>query len=88
MKKQKLFSMDERKKAIQQILKIQQMANQEFDDAKRGKDYLPALNRVNEKAYIFPVSELPIVWAHNKDVFVKPNPLTKAVPILGDYGWK
>ncbi len=71
-----------------EISKISAEGEKEFDDAKRGKLYQPALDRVNDKAYIFPVSELPIVWAHNKDVFVKPNPLTKAVPILGDYGWK
>ena len=60
----------------------------EFDDAKRGKLYTAALDKVNQAAYILPVSELPIVWAHNKDVFIKANPLTKAGPILGDYGWK
>ena len=38
--------------------------------------------------YILPVSELPIVWAHHKDIVVNKNPLSVAVPILGDYGWK
>ncbi len=60
----------------------------EFDDAKRGALYAPALRMVNEKAYILPVSELPIVWAHHKDIVVNKNPLSVAVPILGDYGWK
>ena len=60
----------------------------EFDDVKRGQIYAPALRMVNEKAYILPVSELPIVWAHNKDLVVNKNPLSVAVPILGDYGWK
>lgn len=70
------------------IAKAAADGEQEFDDLKRGKIYQAAFDRVNEGAYIFPVSELPIVWAHHKDVFVKANPLTKAVPILGDYGWK
>ncbi len=60
----------------------------EFDDAKRAALYAPALRMVNEKAYILPVSELPIVWAHHKDIVVNKNPLSVAVPILGDYGWK
>ena len=70
------------------IAKAASDGEREFDDAKRGKLYTAALDRVNQAAYILPVSELPIVWAHNKDVFIKANPLTKAVPILGDYGWK
>ena len=60
----------------------------EFDDAKRANLYMPALARINKQAYILPISELPIVWAHNKDIFVKKNSLSAAVPILGDYGWK
>jgi peptide/nickel transport system substrate-binding protein len=60
----------------------------EFDDAKRTALYAPVLDRINTEAYILPVSELPIVWAHNKDVVVKQNPLTGSLPVLGDYGWK
>ena len=60
----------------------------EFDDIKRGQIYAPALRMVNEKAYILPVSELPIVWAHHKDIFLKANPLSNSLPMLGDYGWK
>jgi peptide/nickel transport system substrate-binding protein len=60
----------------------------EFDDAKRAALYKPALDLTNTKAYILPVSELPIVWAHHKDLVVNKNPLSTSVPILGDYGWK
>ena len=60
----------------------------EFDDAKRAALYKPALDQTNTKAYILPVSELPIVWAHNKDLVINKNPLSTSVPILGDYGWK
>jgi peptide/nickel transport system substrate-binding protein len=70
------------------ISKIDGEGDEVLDEAKRTKLYTPALDRVNEKAYIYSVSELPIVWAHNKDIFIKPNPISTAVPILGDYGWK
>ena len=72
----------------QTILKIAADGDTVFDEAARTKLYSTALNMVNEKAYILPVSELPIVWAHNKDIVIKPNPISTAVPILGDYGWK
>jgi hypothetical protein len=28
------------------------------------------------------------VWAHNKDIVLKLNPLSNSLPMLGDYGWK
>ena len=60
----------------------------EFDDKKRTALYTPILDKVNQEAYIFPISELPIVWAHHKDIFLKANPLSNSLPMLGDYGWK
>ena len=62
--------------------------NLEFDDAKRTAIYTPALNRVNEKAYILPISEIPMMWAHAKDVKVNENPLAASAPVLGDFAWK
>jgi peptide/nickel transport system substrate-binding protein len=59
----------------------------ELDVAKRTALYTPSLNKVNEKAYILPISELPIVWAHGKDVKILPNQLTTADPKVGDYAW-
>ena len=70
------------------IAKIADAGNVEFDDAKRAAMYVPALNRVNEKAYIYPISEVPMLWAHNKDVVVKANPLSASAPVLGDFYWK
>jgi ABC-type transport system substrate-binding protein len=62
--------------------------NLEFDDAKRAAIYTPALNRVNEKAYILPVSEIPMMWAHHKDVKVMQNPMADSQPVLGDFAWQ
>jgi ABC-type transport system substrate-binding protein len=59
----------------------------ELDPAKRTTLYTPALNRINEKAYILPISEMPMVWAHGKDVKIMPNPLSTSDPKLGDYAW-
>jgi len=70
------------------ISKIAAQGNQEFDDAKRIALYTPALDRVNEKAYIFPVSEMPMLWGHAKDVLVMPDPLADSAPLLGDFAWK
>jgi hypothetical protein len=49
--------------------------------------YTPALNRINEKAYIYPLFEQPMVWAHSKDVKLLKQPLSAADPRLGDYAW-
>jgi peptide/nickel transport system substrate-binding protein len=70
------------------IRKAMDDGDDELDEAKRTALYTPILDKVNREAYILPISELPIVWAHNKDVVVKPNPLTSSLPNLGDYGWK
>ena len=70
------------------ILKNIELGEAEFDDKKRTALYTPILDKVNQEAYIFPISELPIVWAHHKDVVLKPNPLSNSLPMLGDYGWK
>jgi peptide/nickel transport system substrate-binding protein len=59
----------------------------ELDQAKRAALYTPALNLINERAYILPISEMPMVWAHSKDVKILPNPLSTADPKLGDYAW-
>ena len=59
----------------------------EFDLAKRTKIYTPALDRVNQHAYILPISELPIAWAHSKDVALLPNPMSKGETRLGDFAW-
>ena len=65
------------------ILKNIELGEAEFDDKKRTALYTPILDKVNQEAYIFPISELPIVWAHHKDIFLKANPLSNSLPMLG-----
>jgi ABC-type transport system substrate-binding protein len=62
--------------------------NLEFDDAKRTALYTPALDLINRKAYILPISEMPMLWAHQKDVVVMPDTLSASSPVLGDFAWK
>ena len=69
------------------IAKAAAAGNLEFDLAKRTVIYTPALDAINTKAYIFPVAELPLVFAMNKDVKVLSNPTSAAESRLGDYAW-
>ena len=59
----------------------------EFNLKKRTALYTPALNQINAKAYILPLSELPIVFGHSKNVTVLHNPLSTGESRLGDYAW-
>ena len=59
----------------------------EYDLAKRTQMYTPALDQVNTKAYMLPISELPLVFAHSKDVKVIRNKLSTAESRLGEYVW-
>ena len=69
------------------ITEIFQKGNVEFDLAKRTALYTPALNIINQKAYIYPISELPLLFVGNKDVKVLSNPVSAAESRLGDYAW-
>ena len=70
-----------------ELIKARRDGDLEFDVTKRAEIYRPALNRVNEKAYIYPISELPLVWAHGKDAKVFRNPLSAGESRLGDHAW-
>ena len=60
----------------------------EFDLEKRAAIYTPALNRINEQAYMLGFSELPILFAHSKDVRVDKNLLSAGEIRISDYFWK
>lgn len=69
------------------ITKAYEDGQKEFDLAKRTKIYTPALNRINEKAYIHPISELPLLFVSAKQVKVLNNTVSTAESRLGDYAW-
>lgn len=60
----------------------------EFDLDRRAAIYTPALNRINEMAYALGFSELPLLFAHTKDVRVDKNLLSAGEIRIGDYFWK
>ena len=69
------------------ILKAQQEANLEFDDAKRRKLYLDGINRVNEMNYIIPFSTLPAAYAMTKDVKIVKNRYSATAVYINDLVW-
>lgn len=60
----------------------------EFDDTKRTAIYRPLLERVNEKAYMFPVTEQPTVFAHSRDVEVLASPYSAGSTRVTDFKWR
>ncbi|MCD6074286.1 MAG: hypothetical protein K0Q70_1169 [Rhodospirillales bacterium] len=60
----------------------------EFDPAKRADIYAKAFDRINEMAYHFPLSSVPTVYVHTKDVAIKENPFAAGQTFVSDYVWK
>ncbi len=71
-----------------EIKKIQEKAHVEFDDEKRAADLAEAMDIINKKNYILPVTDLPIVFVTVKDVQIKDNPLSPIDTEIGDLSWK
>jgi len=69
------------------IAKAWAAGEKEFDVAKRSAIYTPVLDRINEQAYVFPLSEMPIVYAHSKNVTLLPNQLSQGEIRVGDFAW-
>jgi len=70
------------------ITKAMQDGIKELDPAKRDEIYKVAFNRMNEMAYILPISSLPNVYAHGKDVRIMPDLLSATEQYIGDYAFK
>jgi peptide/nickel transport system substrate-binding protein len=60
----------------------------EFDPAKRAAIYQKAIDRNNEMNYVFAVSSLPTVYAHSKDIEIRPSALSAGDYYIDDYHWK
>ena len=60
----------------------------ETDPAKRDAIYQVALDRNIDMHYVLPVSSLPSVYAHSKDVALLPDQLSATERYLGDFAWK
>ena len=59
-----------------------------FNLSERTATYVPALDQINKNAYIFPISELPIVYAHTDNITIKKNLLSAGERRIGDFFWK
>lgn len=59
----------------------------EFDPEKRTQIYQRAYNRINEMNYHLPISSVPNVYVHSKDVQIKPNTLSAGENYILDYVW-
>ena len=59
----------------------------EFDDEKRAEIYEKGIDQVNNKNYILPVADLPMVFVHSKDVEVAQNKLSPIDTQVCDYEW-
>jgi len=69
------------------IKEAQKLGAMEQDIEKRGDIYKRAIDQVNNKNYILPVADLPMVFIHTKDVAVRENPLTPINTDVNDFRW-
>jgi peptide/nickel transport system substrate-binding protein len=59
----------------------------EFDDEKRVEIYRKAIDRVNQMNYILPLTDLPMVFVHTKDVRIADDPLSPLNNHIRDFYW-
>ena len=59
----------------------------EFDLAKRETIYQKIFDRVNEQSYYLPVTSVPTVYVHSKDVRIDPSKLYSGERSIYDYYW-
>ena len=60
----------------------------EFDPPKCADIYAKAFDRIGEMAYHFPLSSIPTVYVHGKDVAIRDNPFSAGQTFVADYAWK
>jgi hypothetical protein len=69
------------------IKEAQKLGAVENDIEKRSDIYKKAIDQVNNKNYILPVADLPMVFIHTRDVAVNENPLTPINTQVDDFQW-
>ncbi len=70
------------------ILDAMDKGEAEFDADKRTAIYQTAYNRINEMNYHLPISSVPTVYVHSKDMQIKQNSLSAGENYILDYVWK
>jgi ABC-type transport system substrate-binding protein len=59
----------------------------EFDLAKREAIYDKIFSYVNEQSYYLPITSVPTVYVHSKDVRIEPSKLYSGERSVYDYVW-
>ena len=72
----------------QTLFSLLEDGQKEFDDAKRSAIYQKAYDRVNSQFYIYPMSSIPNVFVHTKEIKILENPLMAGDTSITDYAWK
>jgi len=62
-------------------------ASKETDPAKRDAIYSQFYDRVNEQSYILPITTVPFVYVHSKDLRIRPGALTQWGAEASDFSW-
>ena len=65
-----------------------ELAGKEFDDAKRSDYYGKVFDQTNKESYIFPVTSVPTVFAHTKDVAIEKDLLAAGDVWASSFVWK
>jgi peptide/nickel transport system substrate-binding protein len=69
------------------IAKWMEEGTREFDLKKREDIYQKIFDRVNEQSYILPVTSVPTVYVHTKQVRIEPSKLFAGERSVYDYVW-
>ena len=69
------------------IIDAMKRGEAEFDPAKRKAIYQRAFDRINEMHYHMPISSVPTVFVHSKDVTIKRGTLSADKIYLTDFEW-
>jgi peptide/nickel transport system substrate-binding protein len=69
------------------IRKLAADAVSTLDEKRRTEDYRKVFDRVNENAYILPISTRPDVFIHGKDLYVSPDSINVYGVVFEDMHW-
>ena len=70
------------------ITKLRKQGHAAMDTAKRNAVYKQAFDRINEQTFMVPVSTIPSVIVHTKEIRLKPGGVTSFGVTPGDIFWK
>ena len=60
------------------------MPNERLRDA----IYKQVLDRINDQAYVFSMSSLPVIFVHSKEIKIDDKHYLKNLPAVGDFSWQ